>query len=40
MEEGGGDQGELEDDGVQDGADDVGGGDQGEPKEEGSSSSM
>ena len=40
MEDGGGDQGELEDEGVQQGADVAGGGDHGEVKEEGSSSSM
>ena len=40
VEDGGGDQGELEDEGVQHGADVGGGGDHGEVKEEGSSSSI
>ena len=40
MEEGGGDQGEPEDEGVQHGADVAGGGDHGEENEEGSSSSI
>ena len=40
VEDGGGDQGELEDEGVQDGAEVGGVGDHGEVKVEGSSSSI